>query len=76
MNEPGVQDRSQQPGHDANNGSDDGARGSDVDEMGQTEIAPPAEGLSRRQVLVVVLIALLVAGAVVAHLLTGPGVSH
>jgi len=62
--------------HHASDGSDDSARRPNIDEMGQPETAPPGERLSRRQVLVVVVIALLVAGAVVAHLLTGPGVSH
>ncbi len=72
MNEPGVRD---QPQH-TSDGGDDSARRPNVDEMRRSETAPPGERLSRKQVLVVVLIALLVAGAVVAHLLTGPGVSH
>ena len=75
MNEPGAR-------HEERNHRTDGSESSTgrpgVDEMHQldTDIAPPGERLSRKQVLVIVGIALLVAGAVVAHLLTGPGVSH
>ncbi|MGE0600621.1 MAG: hypothetical protein AB7J35_05370 [Dehalococcoidia bacterium] len=73
MNEPEVRDEER---HHATDGSESSTRPPDVDEMRQLDTAPPGERLSRKQVLVVVLIALLVAGAVVAHLLTGPGVSH
>lgn len=77
MNEPGARRRPQELRHDTTDRGDGSARGPDVDENVQAgRAAQPGERLSRRQVMVVVLIALLVAGAVVAHLPTGPGVSH
>lgn len=73
VNEPGVRDQT----HHASDGGNDSDRRPEVDEKLQPETAAQSrEPLSRKQVLVVVLIALLVAGAVVAHLLTGPGVTH
>ncbi len=36
----------------------------------------PARRPSARRLITVVIVALLLAGAVVAHLLTGPGLSH
>lgn len=73
MNEPGVRDEER---HHATDGGERSARRPDVDEKLPPETAQPGDRLSGRRVLVLVLIALLVAGAVVAHLLTGPGVSH
>ncbi len=77
VNESGMRDHPRESAHHPSEADDGSVRRDGVDEGHPADTAAePGGRLSRKQVLVVVLIVLLVAGAAVAHLLTGPGVTH
>lgn len=77
MSESRLRDGWQEPGHpgrDDEHGAEPPPAIAEERQPGAT--AGSRERLSARQVAVVIIIVLLIVGAMVAHLLTGPGVSH
>jgi hypothetical protein len=72
----GVRDSEHERTHLTTDGDECSERQPGAEEGRPPDAGRQGERLSRKQVLVGILIILLVAGALVAHLLTGPGVTH